>query len=92
MQTSWAVRGEDLAFDKTDDKDAVLIAPPDRAAALLGPEPVDESWGRCGIWVPAANSWSPTWSVTFSRGDRSFTLPDSWADARAQITQIIQNF
>jgi hypothetical protein len=24
--------------------------------------------------------------------DRSFTLPDSWDDARAQITQIIQNF
>src|SRR6185436_13474457 len=26
MQTSWARRSEDLTFDKTDDKDAVLIA------------------------------------------------------------------
>jgi transposase len=46
MQTSWARRSEDLTFDKTDDKDAVLIA---RLAAQLRcyiPEPVDETWGR----------------------------------------------
>jgi len=46
MQTSWARRGEDLTFDKTDEKDAVLIA---RLAAQLRcyvPEPVDETWGR----------------------------------------------
>jgi transposase len=46
MQTSWARRSEDLTFDKTDDKDAILIA---RLAAQLRcyvPEPVDETWGR----------------------------------------------
>jgi transposase len=46
MQMSWARRSEDLTFDKTDDKDAVLIA---RLAAQLRcyvPEPVDETWGR----------------------------------------------
>jgi len=46
MLTSWARRSEDLTFDKTDEKDAVLIA---RLAAQLRcyvPEPVDEIWGR----------------------------------------------
>ena len=46
MMTSWARRSEDLTFDKTDEKDAVLIA---RLAAQLRcyvPEPVDETWGR----------------------------------------------
>ncbi len=46
LQTAWARRSEDLTFDKTDDKDAVLIA---RLAAQLRcyvPEPVDETWGR----------------------------------------------
>ena len=46
LQTAWARRGEDLTFDKTDDKDAVLIA---RLTAQLRchvPEPVDEIWGR----------------------------------------------
>jgi transposase len=46
MLTSWARRSEDLTFDKTDEKDAVLIA---RLAAQLHcyvPEPVDEVWGR----------------------------------------------
>jgi transposase len=46
LQMSWARRSEDLTFDKTDDKDAVLIA---RLAAQLRcyiPEPVDETWGR----------------------------------------------
>jgi len=44
--TSWPRRAEDLTFDKTDNKDAVLIA---RATAQLrcyAPEPVDETWGR----------------------------------------------
>jgi hypothetical protein len=44
--TSWSRRTEDLTFDKTDEKDAVLVA---RAAAQLRcyvPEPVDETWGR----------------------------------------------
>jgi transposase len=46
MLTSWARRSEDLTIDKTDEKDAVLIA---RLAAQLRcyvPEPVDETWGR----------------------------------------------
>jgi transposase len=46
MLTSWARRSEDLTFDKTDEKDAVIIA---RLAAQLRcyvPEPVDERWGR----------------------------------------------
>src|SRR5437763_1215671 len=46
MLTSWARRSEDLTFDKTDEKDAVIIA---RLAAQLRcyvPEPVDETWGR----------------------------------------------
>jgi transposase len=46
MLMSWARRSEDLTFDKTDEKDAVIIA---RLAAQLrcyGPEPVDEIWGR----------------------------------------------
>ena len=43
MVTSWSRRAEDLTFDKTDDKDAVLIA---RLAAQLrcyAPEPIDET-------------------------------------------------
>jgi len=46
MLTSWARRSEDLTFDKTDEKDAVIIA---RLAAQLRcyiPEPVDQTWGR----------------------------------------------
>jgi Transposase IS116/IS110/IS902 family/Transposase len=46
MLMSWARRSEDLTFDKTDDKDAVIIA---RLAAQLRcyvPEPVDGTWGR----------------------------------------------
>jgi transposase len=46
MLMSWARRSEDLTFDKTDEKDAVIIA---RLAAQLRcyvPEPVDEAWGR----------------------------------------------
>jgi transposase len=46
MLSSWARRSEDLTVDKTDEKDAVIIA---RLAAQLRcyvPEPVDETWGR----------------------------------------------
>src|SRR3989440_6912531 len=46
MLMSWARRSEDLTFDKTDEKDAVIIV---RLAAQLRcyvPEPVDETWGR----------------------------------------------
>ena len=44
--SAWARKSEDLTTDKTDDKDAVLIA---RLVAQLRcylPEPVDETWGR----------------------------------------------
>jgi len=44
--TSWSRRTEDLTFEETDEKDAVLIA---RATAQLRcyvPEPIDETWGR----------------------------------------------
>jgi transposase len=46
LMSAWARRAEDLTFDKTDDKDAVLIT---RLAAQLRcylPEPTDETWAR----------------------------------------------
>ncbi|HEY2687006.1 MAG TPA: transposase [Streptosporangiaceae bacterium] len=46
LMSAWARRAEDLTFDKTGDKDTVLIA---RLAAQLRcylPEPADEQWGR----------------------------------------------
>jgi transposase len=46
MQTSWARRSEDLTFDKTDDKDAVLIARLTAQLRCYVPEPVEETWGR----------------------------------------------
>jgi transposase len=46
VQTSWARRSEDLTFDKTDDKDAVLIARLTAQLRCYAPEPVDETWGR----------------------------------------------
>jgi transposase len=46
LQTSWARRSEDLTFDKTDDKDAVLIARLTAQLRCYIPEPVDETWGR----------------------------------------------
>jgi transposase len=44
--TSWARRSEDLTFDKTDEKDAVLIARLTAQLRCYVPEPVDEIWGR----------------------------------------------
>jgi transposase len=46
MVTSWARRTEDLTCDKTDDKDAVLIARLTAQLRCYVPEPVDETWGR----------------------------------------------
>jgi len=46
MVTSWARRAEDLTFDKTDEKDAVLIARLTAQLRCYVPEPVDETWGR----------------------------------------------
>ena len=46
LQTAGARRSEDLTFDKTDDKDAVLIARLTAQLRCYVPEPVDETWGR----------------------------------------------
>lgn len=46
MATSWARKTEDLTTDKTDDKDAVLIARLTAQLRCYLPEPVDETWGR----------------------------------------------
>ena len=39
-------RAEDLTFDKTDDKDAVMIARLTAQLRCYVPEPVEETWGR----------------------------------------------
>jgi transposase len=44
--TSWSRRAEDLTSDKTDEKDAVLIARLTAQLRCYVPEPVDETWGR----------------------------------------------
>jgi transposase len=44
--TSWARKSEDLTTDKTDDKDAVLIARLTAQLRCYLPEPVEETWGR----------------------------------------------
>jgi transposase len=46
MLTSWARRAEDLTVDKTDEKDAVLIARLTAQLRCYEPEPVDETWAR----------------------------------------------
>jgi transposase len=44
--SAWARRSEDLTPDKTDDKDAVLIARLTAQLRCYLPEPVDETWAR----------------------------------------------
>ncbi len=44
--TSWSRRTEDLTADKTDEKDAVLIARLTAQLRCYVPEPADETWGR----------------------------------------------
>jgi hypothetical protein len=57
MQTSWARRSEDLTFDKTAEKDALLIARSTARLRCSVPEPVEETWGRLRhLGTPAANS------------------------------------
>jgi transposase len=46
MLSSWARKSEDLTTDKTDDKDAVLIARLTGQLRCYLPEPVDETWAR----------------------------------------------
>jgi hypothetical protein len=57
MLSCWARRSEDLTFDKTDEKDAVLIARLTAELRCYVPEPVDERGVGCGIWALAASSW-----------------------------------
>ena len=46
LVTSWSRRTEDLTLDKTDEKDAVLIARLTAQLRCYVPEPVDETWSR----------------------------------------------
>jgi transposase len=46
MLTVWSRRAEDLTFDKTDEKDAVLIARLTAQLRCYQPEPADETWAR----------------------------------------------
>ncbi len=46
IQTAYARRAEDLTFDKTDEKDAVLIARLTAQLRCYIPEPADETWAR----------------------------------------------
>ena len=46
MITSWSRPAEDLTQDKTDEKDAVLIARLTAQLRCYVPEPVDETWAR----------------------------------------------
>jgi transposase len=46
MLSSWSRRAEDLTVDKTDEKDAVLIARLTAQLRCYVPEPVDASWAR----------------------------------------------
>ena len=46
LMSSWARRAEDLTFDKTDDKDAVLIARLTAQLRCYLPEPADETWAQ----------------------------------------------
>jgi transposase len=46
LLVSWARRSEDLTFDKTDEKDAVLIARLTAQLRCYVPEPVHETWAR----------------------------------------------
>lgn len=46
LVSSWARRGENLTSDKTDEKDAVIIARLTAQLRCYVPEIVDETWGR----------------------------------------------
>jgi hypothetical protein len=46
MLSSWARKTEDLTTDKTDDKDALIIARLTAQLRCYLPEPVEEVWGR----------------------------------------------
>ena len=44
--SSWSRRAEDLTLDRTDEKDAALIARLTAQLCCYVPEPVDEIWSR----------------------------------------------
>jgi transposase len=77
MLSSWARKTEDLTSDKTDDKDAVLIARLTAQLRCYLPEPVDETWGRlrhlgarrerCSPSTPRVSSRSATCSSACGR-------------------------
>ena len=46
LMSAWARRAEDLTFDKTDDKDAVLITRLTAQLRCYRPEPADAAWAR----------------------------------------------
>jgi transposase len=46
LMSAWARRAEDLTFDKTDDKDAVLITRLTARLRCYLPEPADATWAR----------------------------------------------
>jgi transposase len=46
LMSAWARRAEDLTFDKTDDKDAVLITRLTAQLRCYQPEPADATWAR----------------------------------------------
>lgn len=69
MLSSWARKSEDLTCDKTDDKDAVLIARLTAQLRCYLPEPLDETWAGCATWVPAVSScWTSTWRACSRSG------------------------
>ena len=71
MLSSWARKSEDLTTDKTDDKDAVLIARLTAQLRCYLPEPVDETWGRLRR---LGSAWGSSWTNTsrvFSRSGTS---------------------
>lgn len=56
--SAWARKSEDLTFDKTDDKDAVLIARMSASCAVTCPSRSMRPGLGCGTWVPAVmSSW-----------------------------------
>ena len=63
--SAWVRKTEDLTSDKTDDKDAVLIARLTGQLRCYLPEPVEETWAGCGTSGTAANSsWASTWRAS----------------------------
>jgi hypothetical protein len=53
----WRAReGEDLTWDKSDPKDAVIIAGLAAGLRCYIPERPTHTWAGCGIWVPVGSS------------------------------------